>query len=92
MTVASSVSMRIELVSRGDSALVVTEATAPPANAMTAVETSSIWVSRSRRQSWPCTLAQSPRSQASRSIWWMPRPSVGPPPSVAHLPRHGTAK
>ena len=92
MTVASSVSMRIELVSRGESALVMTDATVPFANAITAVDTSSICVSRSSRQSWPCTLAQSPRSQARRSIWWMPSPSVGPPPSVAHLPRHGTAK
>ena len=26
------------------------------------------------------------------SIWWMPCPIVGPPPSVSHRPRHGTSK
>ena len=38
------------------------------------------------------TSVQSPSTSSSMSIWWMPWPMVGPPPSVSHRPRQGTSK
>jgi hypothetical protein len=84
--------MRIEDVWRGDTTEFTTVASAPLANRTTAMDTSSVSVSRACRPAIAVTSVHGPSSASKRSNWWMPWPIVGPPPSTSHRPRHGTAK
>lgn len=89
-TVARSQSIRIRLTSSGLSTLFTTVASAPFSNRTSAVETSSVSTACTSRPAMARISDHGPSRSSSRSIWWMPWPMAGPPPSLLQLPRQGT--